>query len=366
MERTRNIIRTSLLGIAANLVLVLFKTGVGLFTHSIAVLLDAVNNLSDALSSVITIVGARLAGKRPDKKHPFGHGRIEYISAVLIAVLVFAAGILSMKESIEKILNPSTAEYTVLSLVIIAVAVVVKLLIGSHFRKVGKKLNSEALTASGSDAFFDAVLSFATLIAGVICLIWGLSLEGYLGVLISLAILKAGLEILQDSLSSIIGKRADPELSRQLKARICTFPNVRGVYDLTLHNYGPTQIVGSVHIEVPDDMTAKDLHRLTRRIAATVYLDFGIVLTVGVYASNNDSPELSALRQRVEALVAGEPDILQMHGFYVDEAQNTVLFDLIVTFDADGSAIRKRLLKTLQNEYPKMKFDIVLDADLSD
>lgn len=366
MQREQKIIRTSILGIVANVVLVLFKAGVGLVTGSIAVLLDAVNNLSDALSSVITIIGTRLAGRRPDKKHPYGHGRIEYLSSVLIAVLVLLAGGVSLKESVEKIIDPSAASYTVVSLVIIAVAVAVKLVIGVHFRKVGRQVNSGALTASGTDAFFDAVLSFATLIAGVVCLVWGVSLEGWLGVLISVVILKAGVEILLDSLHAIIGKRADPALSRQLKARISVFPEVRGAYDLTLHNYGPTQIIGSVHIEVPDDMPAREIHRLTRRIAATVYLEFGIVLTVGIYASNDASEALDSLRKTVDRLVAEEPGVLQMHGFYYDEALHVVMFDLIVGFEHDGAAIRRRLTEQLSARYPDLRFDIVLDTDLSD
>ena len=366
MDREQKIVRTSILGIAANLILVLFKAAIGIFTNSIAVILDAVNNLSDALSSVITIIGTRLAGKRPDKKHPYGHGRIEYLTSVLIAVLVLSAGAISLKESIEKIVHPEAAEYTVLSLIIIAVAVAAKLLIGSYFRKVGRDVNSGALQASGSDAFFDAILSFATLVAGIVCLIWGVSLEGWLGVVISIAILKAGFEILQDSLSSIIGRRADPELSRQIKERIMSFPEVRGAYDLTLHNYGPTQIIGSVHIEVPDDMPAKEIHRLTRHIAAMLYLEFGIVMTVGVYASNTSTPGMEALRERVEELVAQEPAVLQMHGFYVDEASKAVMFDLIVSFEADGSAVRKQLLNKLKEEFPDMQFDIVLDTDISD
>ena len=366
MEREKRIIRTSVIGILVNLLLVGFKAAVGFFTNSIAILLDAVNNLSDALSSVITIVGTRLAGKRPDKKHPFGHGRIEYLTSVLIAVIVLLAGVLSLKESIEKIIEPQLASYSALSLIIIGVAVGVKLAVGAYFRRVGKEVNSTALSASGADAFFDAVISFSTLIGGIVCLIWGLRLEGYLGVLISLAIFKAGVEILSDSLSAIIGRRADPELTQRLRERITSFPEVRGAYDLTLHNYGPTQIIGSVHVEVSDDMTARELHRLTRQIAAAVYHEFGIALTVGIYASNDRSEEMQAIRATVERLAAEEPGVLQLHGFYGDEARRHVMFDLVVDFQADGNAVRRRMLETLQKEYPQERFDVVLDTDFSD
>ena len=366
MERSKRIVRTSVVGIAVNLILVLCKAAVGVLTNSIAVMLDAVNNLSDALSSAITIVGTRLAGKRPDRKHPYGHGRIEYLTAVLIAAIILLAGVLSFKESFEKILAPQTAHYSVVSLVVLAFAVAAKLAVGLHFRRVGREVNSDALRASGSDAFFDAVLCFATLVAGVVCLLWDVRLEGYLGVLISVAIFKAGIDILRDSLSSIIGIRADPKLTKQIKARIRAFPEVRGAYDLTLHNYGPTQLIGSVHIEVADDMTAKELHRLTRRIAAAIYLEFGITLTVGIYASNDSSPLFTEIRSQVERLVSEQPEIRQMHGFYCDEAQSFVMFDLIVSYEADGAAVRTTLLHALEQQYPQMRFDIVLDSDISD
>ncbi len=366
MDRNQRIVQTSIIGIAANLVLVAFKTVVGLATNSIAVILDAVNNLSDALSSIITIIGTKLSGKRPDKKHPYGHGRIEYLTSVVIAVIVLLAGVTSLRESLEKTIHPAQTSYSAASLIIIAAAVLVKLLMGRYVKKVGEEINAGTLIASGSDATFDAVLSFSTLIAAAAKLMWDWQIEGILGIAISVFIIKAGIEMLLDPINSIIGLRADSDLSVSLKEMICSFPEVRGAFDLTLHNYGPSQTIGSVHIEVRDDMTARQIHYLTRCISTKAYQEYGVVLSVGIYAANDSSPELTAIRRKAEELVAQRPEILQMHGFFGDEEKKIVLFDLIVDFSADAVAVRNSIAGELMKIFPKYRFDIVLDSDYSD
>ena len=366
MDRSKKIIQTSIIGILANLVLVAFKAIVGVVSGSIAVILDAVNNLSDALSSVITIVGTRLSEKAPDKKHPYGHGRVEYLTSVLIAIIVLFAGITSMKESVEKIIHPTAAEYSVVSIIIIVAAIIAKVLMGRYVKGVGEKINAGALIASGSDALFDAILSAGTLAAAIISLLWGLSLEGVFGAVISIFIIKAGIEILKDALSSIIGARADKEMTESLREKILSYPQVRGVYDMTLHNYGPTQTIGSVHIELPDDMTARDIHKLTRQITVDVYATFGIVLTVGIYASNTATEEGEHIRKALTAQAASMPEVLQVHGFYFDAEQKAVNFDLVVDFEADRETVKNSVLQRMQEQFPDYAFFIVLDSDYSD
>ena len=195
VERQSKIIRTSVVGILANVALAAFKAGVGLLANSIAVVLDAVNNLSDALSSVITIVGMKLASKPADKEHPFGHGRIEYFTALIIALIVLAAGVTSLIESVKKILNPEPSDFTVVSLIIIGVAIFVKLVLGRYVKRAGEEVNSDALIASGEDARFDAVISLTTLISAGVMMLFGLQLDGWLGAAIALVIIKAGVEM---------------------------------------------------------------------------------------------------------------------------------------------------------------------------
>ena len=246
-DRERTIVRTSAIGIGANVMLAAFKAFVGFVSNSIAVMLDAVNNLSDAFSSVVTIIGAKLGAKPPDKKHPMGYGRIEYLSSMIVAAIVLYAGLTSLTESVKKIIEPETAEYTALSLVIISVAIVVKIVLGLFVKKQGIKVNSGALTASGSDALFDAILSSSVLVSAVIYLIWGISLEAYVGVIISGFIIKAGIEMMADTVNEIIGKRGDSETSRELKRIICAEEDVLGVYDIALFNYGPDRDYASNH-----------------------------------------------------------------------------------------------------------------------
>ena len=366
MDRDKIIVKTSIIGILVNLVLVAFKASIGIMVNSIAITLDAVNNLTDALSSIITIIGTKLAGKAPDEEHPYGYGRIEYFASVIISVIVLLAGITALEESVPKIFNPVLADYTFVSIFIIAVAVVVKFLLGRYVKGKGKEINSQSLVASGSDALFDAILSLSTVVAAIISLIWNISLEGILGTIIAFVIIKAAIEMLSETLSSMIGTRVDNEITDKLKERIGEFEEVKGVYDLTLHNYGPTQLMGSVHVEVNDDLTAKEIHKLTRQILYSVYEEFGIVLTVGIYASNVDTPESMEIKESLLKIIGKYPEILQMHGFYIDEDINLITFDIIVDFDANGHEVKEKVLEEIRNKYPNYQFDAILDADYSD
>ena len=272
MERNKKIIQTSILGIAANCLLAAFKAFVGTVTGSIAIVLDAVNNLSDALSSVITIVGTKIAGKEPDKKHPLGHGRVEYISAAIIAIIVSYAGITSLIESVKKIVHPSTPEYTTSSLIIVAVAVVVKIVLGTYVKNVGKEVNSDSLVASGEDAKLDSnpmnpiLTQFreAAQSNAIIFIVSELSLEAWLGAIISIVIIKSGYEMIADTISHILGERIEMQLSHDVKRAVVGFDDVLGAYDLSLHNYGPERYVGSIHIEVDEDMDMARLDQLQR------------------------------------------------------------------------------------------------------
>ena len=217
MNRSQKIIRTSIIGIVANVLLAAFKAIVGVLANSVAIIMDAVNNLSDALSSVITIVGTKLSERPADREHPFGFGRVEYFSAIIIAVIVLSAGITSLIESVKKIFEPTEPEYTNVTLVVIAVAIVVKLILGMFVKKQGEQLNSDALIASGSDALFDAVITLVTLISAGIMLLWQVSLDGILGALISVVIIKAGFEMLASPVNELLGARISPDLLKAIK-----------------------------------------------------------------------------------------------------------------------------------------------------
>ena len=366
MERSQKIIRTSVIGILVNLLLIVIKLTLGFMSNSIAVILDGINNMGDALSSIITIIGTKLAGRAPDKKHPYGYGRIEYLTSVLIAVIVSMAGISSVKESAEKIANPEAANYSVVMLAVLGVSVAIKFFCGRYIKSVGEEIHAQSLIASGSDSYFDSLLTLSTLVAAIISMVWGVSLEGFLGLVIAAIIIKAGVEMLLETLNSIIGVRADRELTDAIKEKVGAFDGVRGVYDLALHNYGPTEIIGSVHIEVEDSMPARDIHRLTRQIMVEIYREFGIVLTVGIYASNTSDEKLMEIRGFLEEILKKYPTVLQMHGFYAESEAKVISFDLIVDFEADKEEVQAQILGELAGRYPDYHFYIIIDSDYSD
>lgn len=366
-DRERTIVRTSAIGIGANVMLAAFKAFVGFVSNSIAVMLDAVNNLSDAFSSVVTIIGAKLGAKPPDKKHPMGYGRIEYLSSMIVAAIVLYAGLTSLTESVKKIIEPETAEYTALSLVIISVAIVIKIVLGLFVKKQGIKVNSGALTASGSDALFDAILSSSVLVSAVIYLIWGISLEAYVGVIISGFIIKAGIEMMADTVNEIIGKRGDSETSKELKRIICAEEDVLGVYDIALFNYGPDRDYASLHIELPDTVTVDKVDRITRRIQLDVFRETGIIITgISVYSFNTTDDEAAMMREKVREVVLAHEWALQMHGFYADKEIKTIRFDVVISFGIDRKQALAKLYEEITALYPEFDIQIVPDVDMTD
>ena len=261
--RTKKIIQTSIAGIVTNILLAVFKAVIG-------IVLDAVNNASDVASSVVTIAGTKLSKKEPDKEHPFGHGRIEYLSAMIIAVIILYAGITSAIEAVKKIITPDIPSYSTVPLIIVAVAVVVKVVLGRYVKTVGVMVKSDSLINSGADASMDAVISAATLVAAIIYLNFNISVEAYLGVIISIFIIKAGIDMLRETLSHILGEAPDSKLAQKITETVMEFPEVTGAYDLVLHDYGPDVYQGSLHIEIPDIYTADRIDMLTRKIAVAV------------------------------------------------------------------------------------------------
>ena len=364
--RERVIVRTSFVGIGANLLLAAFKTVVGLLSNSIAVVLDAVNNVSDALSSVITIIGTKLAGRKPDKKHPLGHGRYEYLASMLISIIVLYAGLTSLIESVKKVVHPEAASYSTASLLIIAVAVAVKLLLGGYVRNVGRKTDSGALVASGSDALMDAVLSASVLASAIVFILSGVSLEAYVGMLISIFIVKSGIELLRDALDEILGKRVDRSFLEEIRQTICEEICVSGAYDLILHNYGPDQYIGSVHVEIPDTMTAEEIDRMQRRIAQNVYRKHHVVLTgIGIYAVDSINTEASTMRAEITKSVMEYEGVLQLHGFSIDSENKTTVFDIILDFDVDDSErLYRDIEHSVRERYPEYSVHITMDIDI--
>ena len=367
MDRSKEIIRTSWIGIAANVLLAGFKAAVGILASSVAIVMDAVNNLSDALSSVITIVGTKLSQRPADRKHPFGFGRVEYFSAIIIAVIVLSAGITSLIESVKKIFNPSEPTYTTLTLVVIVVAIAVKLILGQYVKRKGEQLKSDALIASGSDALFDAIITLATLVSAGVMLLWGFSLDGILGALISIFIIKAGIEMLASPINELLGTSISAELTNQIKREVSEFEGVHGVYDLILHNYGPDIQIGSLHINVYDTMSAHEIHGLTRKITMQMIERHNIVMTVGVYAIATGENRRAELQTKVMQMLVAHPEIVQVHGFYYSEKDNMLSVDVVPDISVhDEAAFVGQLTAELQPLVPDKQVVIVVDHNYSE
>ena len=367
MNRSQKIIRTSVIGIVANVLLAAFKAVVGILASSVAIVMDAVNNLSDALSSVITIIGTKLSERPADREHPFGFGRVEYFSAIIIAVIVLSAGITSLIESVKKIFHPTEPEYTTVTLVVIIVAIVVKLVLGQFVKKQGQQLKSDALIASGSDALFDAIITLATLISAGIMLRWHVSLDGILGALISLVIIKAGIEMLASPVNELLGARVSQDLVHDIKKEVADFEGVHGVFDIILHNYGPNVLIGSLHVNVYDTMDAHEIHGLTRSISEQMFDRHGIIMTVGVYAIATGDNRRAELQSKVMQTLAKHKEITQVHGFYYFEKEHRISVDVVPDISVhDEAALSSQLKSEIEALVPGEKVTIVIDHNYSE
>ncbi|HCB95298.1 MAG TPA: cation transporter [Ruminococcus sp.] len=365
-SREKVIVRTSIVGIVTNVLLVVFKSAVGLLSNSIAIVLDAVNNLSDVLSSLITIVGAKLAGRMPDKGHPLGHGRIEYISAMMVAAIVLYAGFTAFVESVKKIFNPVQPDYSPMTLIVVTSAVIVKIILGLFVQRNGKKVNSTTLTASGIDALFDAVISASVLLSAIIYLLTGVCLEAYLGIVISAFVIRPGYKLMKSTLNEILGKRISRDLLSEIKQTICEDDCVFGAYDLILHCYGTDNYIGSVNVEIPDVMTADEIDTMERRIADKVYKKHGVILaSIGIYSMNTTNDEIKKMRTDFSHIVMSHDNVLQIHGFYVNLKEKSICFDIIIDYDSnDRDKMYSHIYNEIQSHYPDFSLKIDMDIDI--
>ena len=365
-SREKIIVRTSIVGIVTNVLLVIFKSAVGLLSNSIAIVLDAVNNLSDVLSSLITIVGAKLAGRMPDKGHPLGHGRIEYISAMMVAAIVLYAGFTAFVESVKKIFNPVQPDYSPMTLIVVTSAVIVKIILGLFVQRNGKKVNSTTLTASGIDALFDAVISASVLLSAIIYLLTGVCLEAYLGIVISAFVIRPGYKLMKSTLNEILGKRISRELLSDIKQTICEDDCVFGAYDLILHCYGTDNYIGSVNVEIPDVMMADEIDTMERRIADKVYKKHGVILaSIGIYSMNTTNDEIKKMRTDISHIVMSHDNVLQIHGFYVNLKEKSICFDIIIDYDSnDRDKMYSHIYNEIQSHYPDFSLKIDMDIDI--
>lgn len=366
--RNKKIIKTSIIGIIANFILAIFKVVVGFLSGSIAIILDAVNNLSDTLSSIVTIAGVKFANRAPDKNHPLGHGRFEYLGTAMIATVISYIGFTAIFESIGKIINPNEVNYTFITFLVVSVSVIIKILIGRYYKKIAKQVDSDSLKNSGFDAMMDALISAATIIAGFIYVIWGISIEAYLATFISVFIIYSGFRMLRESFSVILGERVDSDLSRRIKQAICEIDGVYGAYDLLIHDYGTGRSYASVNIDVLDTLSVVEVDDISREVRHLVGQRFRIyVSSVGIFPINTKDKHTVEVRNNIKAMMLMNDHIRQIHGFRIDEKAKEITFDVVIDFSVkDQNALRRRIIKELKRVYPDYHFVISIDLDFSD
>ena len=365
-KRNKQITRTSALNIAANILLACFKAVVGLLSHSIAITLDAVNNFSDMLSSIVTIAGLKFANRAPDKNHPMGHGRFEYLAASIIAIIISYIGFTALIESIQKIIHPTEPDYSIATVIVVVAAILVKILLGLYVEKVGERTKSDMLKNSGRDALMDSMISTGTLIAIIIFYTLHISIEPYVATLISLFIIYSGIKMIADAFSVILGERTDSKTSRAIKRTVASIDGVMGAYDLIVHDYGHQRAFASINIEVDNSLSASDIDDLSRHIRKKVYTMHHVLITsVGIYSINKDDPETNRVYDQVKEIVMQFKHVKSIHGFNIDKKDKEISFDVVVDF-GNTSGYHKTIIQTLKEYYPDYRFNISIDADFSD
>ena len=363
--RFKDIIITSVIGIFVNVALGLVKIFVGTIANSVAVISDAVNNFSDSVSSLVTIIAMAISGRGATRKHPFGFGRIEYFSSIVISVIVLITGAEFLIESIKKIIHPEATSYTALTLILLVVAIVTKILLGLFTKGRGKKLNSPNLIASGQDALSDAIITGVTLLAAIVAFIKpDLHIDGWVGALVSLFVIKAGLDILLDVVSKLVGERPDVELADKIKGEILATEGVLGAFDLILHNYGPNVFIGDVNLELDEKMTIGEAYVRLKPLNVKILREYGVFMYFGIYSVNTTDEEIAEMREFVYKLVDEIDDILQIHAFYVNKERKFMSFDVVYDFDCkDQYAVQKHLRSVINEKYPEYRVEMVPDKD---
>ena len=367
MERDKKILKASFIGIVLNIILSVLKGINGIITKSTAIVLDAINNLSDALSFVATFIGTKMASKKPDKEHPYGHGRIEYFTTIIVALLILYAGISALTDSFKKVLSPTIPDYNVFSVIIMLFSIISKIIYSIYIRRVGNETKSEVLYDTSFDSLMDVFLTTSTLLGALLQLFFNLNIDGYVGILISLFIIKSSITMLKSPINTIIGTTVDKEIIDNLIDEVTKFNEVKGVYDVLLHNYGINGLIGSIHIELRDDMTAKEIHIMSKEIEKIIYDKLHIMLTIGIYATNENDKLSFKVKNDLLDITKEYSSIIDIHGFYLDTKENTIRFDLTFDFldDKEINKIKRQIVNELKKKYPNYDYIVVIDRDYS-
>lgn len=355
------------LGVACNLFLFLLKVTVGMIMNSIAILSDGFNNLSDIGSSVVSIIGARLSNKRPDDEHPFGHGRVEYIASLIVSFLIMLVGVELLKSSADKIIHPQTVNFYPVAVGILAASVLVKVWMYRYNSYLGKKINSTLLCATAQDSINDVLSTGAVIISTVIGCFLPFSIDGYIGIFVSVLILRSGYGIARDTISLLLGTPPDQETVDQLCSIIMSGKDIVGMHDLIVHNYGPGRVMASVHAEIPSDADLIAAHEEIDALEQKANRDMGIMLVIHMDPILVNCERTNQLKEMVEEICSGVDSRFSIHDFRITDGENRVnlIFDLVVPFDFDEKEKQEaaaEITRQIKEKDPKYYTVIQIDT----
>ena len=364
-ERRKKIIGVSIIGIVANLLLGVLKAVLGLLSGSIALISDALNNITDSSSSLITIVGTKLAAKAPDKQHPFGHGRTEYLTSLLIGGIVFLTGFQSLISSVKAVFNKEDINTDITTVIIIIVTIAAKILLGTFTENSGKKLNSTALIASGADAKNDAVVSVVTLISSILYMFAKISVDGIAGVIISVFILKTAYEVLSDTIKKLLGERVDGEMVRGIKDIVRNTEGVINCFDLILNDYGPDFYTGSINVEIEDDRSIGEMYPILHEAQTKIYNKYNVFLVFGFYSVDVDDERYIKIKSLLKNYKENERHIINYHGIVIDEKDKTIYCDITRDFDITSETVIENVNRILKEKFPEYNIHVNIDTEFS-
>lgn len=344
----------AIIGIIVNLFLAAFKLFAGILSGSISITADAVNNISDAGSQVVSLITFKISAKPADRDHPFGYARIEYVASMIVSFLILFVSISLFSESIQKILNPSETEYSILVMIILAVSVLGKLWLFFFGRSAGKKLNSDVIRASATDSLSDAGATFAVLVSAIIAHFSGFDVDGYMGVAVAIIIFIAGIKVLNETKNSILGSAPEPEVVEGIHNIVKEYDQILGIHDMVVHNYGPGNTICSFHAEVDGKVDVFATHDCIDNVERRIYNDLGIRATIHMDPIVTDDEKVTVLRVSVAAAVKRIDERLTIHDFrYVEGiTHSNLIFDVTVPFEIKES--NERIKELISNQIAEM------------
>ena len=364
VNRNKIIRDTSILGIVANLLIAGIKVVLGVLTSSVAIVSEGVNNAGDVLTSVLTMVGTRLAAKHPDAKHPFGYGRLEYLTALVIAVVILVSGVEMLIESVKLIFRPEPLAVSYLALGIVAGSAVLKFALGLYTIAMGRKANSSALEAVGVDCRNDAFGSAITIVACVTFLTTGVSIDAYAGIVISALIVKSGVGVLKGTVAELLGRPGETELARRLYRRIRETEGIESAADMMLHNYGPDAWSGSVNVEMDHGLTVGEVYRILHALQLAIMHEEKVTMVFGVYAVDNDHEESKRVREAVLEYVRQQEHVKSFHAIYLEPGTNRIYCDLIVGYGLkDWDALREDFTAYMKDRFPANEIALTIETE---